>query len=677
MFRLPSLIVALPLLFAAGPTAAQGASTPASASLDVPYVSQTPALCGGAAVAMVYRCWGDAHADAQQFAPLVDARAAGIAEDVLIDAVRERGWRAARIDGSLEILREQIARGRPAIILLEDRPQKYHYLVVTDADADGIVVHDPSWGPSRRIDAADLIRAWRPAQFWTLVITPPGATVSGATVSGATVPGAFVSRAAAPATQCDLWTDEAIAQAKGEGFETADAAFSSVLARCPQSAAPIRELAGVRFAQKRWRDAEDLATRAVALDPVDSYGWDVLASTRFIQNDLEGALRAWNRIGKPRVDTIDIAGLTRSRYDLMAETLGLKSGELLTPEAFARARRRLGELPDRSTASIAFRPSDDGFATVTVGLVERSSRPRGTAQWSLTAVQSAVNREVAVDVPGFTGQGELWSASWRWWSGRPRVEIAFATPRTGALPGVWRVEGSWESQRYADGGIIETRGHAGVTMSDWTSGQMRYSIGAGFDEWNRDRRTASATASLERRFASDRLALTTEASLFMPVTTGGAFRSASIRADARSTTAASRWVLATSAGATTVSSQAPFALWPGAGDGHARPALLRAHPLLEDGTVGGEAFGRELIHASGELQRWLERASPVRLGIAGFVDAARATRRFAGDDGQLHVDLGVGLRLKVPGSNGSLRVDLARGLRDGAVAFSAGWVVVR
>ena len=72
-----------------------------------------------------------------------------------------------------------------------------------------------------------------------------------------------------------------------------------------------------------------------------------------------------------------------------------------------------------------------------------------------------------------------------------------------------------------------------------------------------------------------------------------------------------------------------------------------------------------------------ERASPVRLGIAGFVDAAPATRRFAGDDGQLHVDLGVGLRLKVPGSNGSLRVDLARGLRDGAVAFSAGWVVVR
>ena len=63
--------------------------------------------------------------------------------------------------------------------------------------------------------------------------------------------------------------------------------------------------------------------------------------------------------------------------------------------------------------------------------------------------------------------------------------------------------------------------------------------------------------------------------------------------------------------------------------------------------------------------------------FAGFVDAARATRRFAGDDGQLHVDLGVGLRLKVPGSNGSLRVDLARGLRDGAVAFSAGWVVVR
>ena len=47
-------------------------------AIDVPFLPQTEALCGGAAAAMVFRYWGDAHADVQEFAPLVDRRAGGI-----------------------------------------------------------------------------------------------------------------------------------------------------------------------------------------------------------------------------------------------------------------------------------------------------------------------------------------------------------------------------------------------------------------------------------------------------------------------------------------------------------------------------------------------------------------------------------------------------------------------
>src|SRR5205814_10116827 len=43
--------------------------TPVAASpseLTVPFLAQTDALCGGAAIAMVFRYWGDAHADPLQ-----------------------------------------------------------------------------------------------------------------------------------------------------------------------------------------------------------------------------------------------------------------------------------------------------------------------------------------------------------------------------------------------------------------------------------------------------------------------------------------------------------------------------------------------------------------------------------------------------------------------------------
>ena len=106
-------------------------SLAASLAIDVPYLPQTDALCGGAAAAMVFRYWGDTHADVQQFAPLVDRRAGGIANDVLSDAIRSRGWRTAHVDGSLEALEASVREGQPVIVLLPNRGNLYHYVVVT------------------------------------------------------------------------------------------------------------------------------------------------------------------------------------------------------------------------------------------------------------------------------------------------------------------------------------------------------------------------------------------------------------------------------------------------------------------------------------------------------------------------------------------------------------------
>src|ERR687888_850213 len=96
------------------------AATLASSLLNVPYLPQTDALCGGAAVAMVYRYWGDLHAEVKQFAPLVDRRAGGIADAALVEAVRRRGWTADQFEGSVSQLRANLAAGRPVIVLLTD-----------------------------------------------------------------------------------------------------------------------------------------------------------------------------------------------------------------------------------------------------------------------------------------------------------------------------------------------------------------------------------------------------------------------------------------------------------------------------------------------------------------------------------------------------------------------------
>jgi predicted double-glycine peptidase len=615
-----------------------------SLALTVPYLSQTDALCGGAAAAMVFRYWGDAHADIEQFKPLVDKRAGGIANDVLVRAIEERGWHATVGAGSIDELTAQIESKHPVVILVADRGPLNHYLVVTGIESDAVIVHDPAWGPSRRLPTAALVRMWRPTNFWSLVI----------------VPGERHDRAAATVEP---------AMTTGE----------------------LGKVAAQRFADHQWREAADFAERAVAADPADRYAWELLAASRFVQDDVDGALGAWNRIGKPRIDLVTIDGLAHTRFQTIAATMGLRPNMLLTPDAFRRAERRLRDLPGDAAASLTLRPGLDGYVTVRARLAERGGPPRGAAAWTVAALQTAIDREVRATLPGSTGQGEVWSASWRWWDGRPRVAIGFAAPHVGHLPGIWRVDASWTSQTYridADAPDATPRSedqsqlHGALTFSDWLTGSLRYSATVGVDSWKgsiNEGRTLFAGGALERHWQADRWMLRFNGTTWTHPSEGSAFRTAGVRAAFQSAPPRSsqKWVYLADAGLAVATSDAPLAIWAGAGEGRAREPLMRAHPLLNGGAIdltSATVFGRTLDDMHAEAQRWIASATPVRFGAAAFADVARASGRLAPASSSVaQADVGGGLRLGIPGAAGVLRVDIAHGLRDGADALTIGW----
>jgi predicted double-glycine peptidase len=670
-------------------------------TIDVPFVPQTDALCGGAAAAMVFRYWGDARADVAQFAPLVERRpggVVGIANDVLASAVSGKGWRTEHAGDSIVSLASHIAARQPVIVLVADRRDLYHYVVVVGVDADAVVVHDPSWGPSRRIRSAEFTRVWAAADHWSLVVLPSEARTNAAVIADAT-PAAPSSTADAPADPCDLLLNRAVEDVRAQGLDRADDILARVHDQCPASAGPYRELAGVRFAQRNWREAASLSREALRRQPDDAYALDVLGSSLFMQDDPVGALRAWNRIDKPRLDLVRIDGVHRSRYQTIAEAVGLTPGSLLTANAFLQARHRLDELPDRSSARLAVRPENDGFATVDVVLAERAGLPNGRLGWAGAALRAGVDREVAVAVPGFTGQGEVWSASWRWWSHRPRVAVGFTAPRVGGLPGVWSVEGSWTVETYRETRtaaslasdpnslaiettLRESRTHGGLSVSDWLTGHVRYAVSAGVDAWSGGRRAASIGGALERRWLGDRVAVGGAATTWMPVAAGSRFNVVSVRSTIRSSgeanvPSASNWQLDATIGAERASEDAPLSVWPGAGEGRARVPLVRAHPLLDDGTIDvGQAtiFGRSVQYASADAVRWLARPQLVRVGVAAFADVARSARSLASSETVTQVDVGGGLRVRMPGAGHLLRIDVAHGLHDGANALTVGWV---
>ena len=127
---------------------------------------------------MVMRYWGTSAVYAETFADLVDADAKGIRGRELIRALEGRGYAAVAIEGDASRVQGLLAKRRPVIALIEDRPGRFHYVVIVGWRGNRVIVHDPARSPFRVLEAEAFTRAWSASRFWTLVAEPRTAVTS-------------------------------------------------------------------------------------------------------------------------------------------------------------------------------------------------------------------------------------------------------------------------------------------------------------------------------------------------------------------------------------------------------------------------------------------------------------------------------------------------------------------
>jgi Peptidase_C39 like family/Tetratricopeptide repeat len=695
--RRVGVLVLAAALALAGPAAAAGPPWQSGTRplIDVPYMPQTPELCGGAAVAMVLRYWGERDVFPQDFAPLVSKGDGGILTDALVSAVQDAGWQVFVLpagDGSGRAhLRSEIDKGRPLIALIEVARRTYHYVVIVGSTDHEVVLHDPARAPFRVMGWAEFDRAWTAAGRWMMLVLPSNALRPGDTAAPPVAPTVSDRALDAADTPCRAMAARGVELAHSGDPEGAEEVLGAATRLCPNDPAPWLELAGLRFSQSRWSDAQDLANTAVRLAPEDTYARQLLATSRYLMGDVTGALEAWQHTGEPRIDTVDIHGAERTRQPVIARAAGLRPRQLLTPDAFGRALRRLRDLPVASNARMRYEPLDGGLARIDIYLDERAVAPTGWFALAHLAGRALLRDELRVDVAGPLGAGELMSAAWRWSERRPRVALGLSLPSPQGLPGIVSVEWSWEEQSYdatfrSDDAAParEARRRLELHLADWSTSWLRWQAGAALDRLpeyddagrqrpdNRDH--LALEGQLDVRLAGDRVALAASAGWWTPFAGGNRFRTAGLLAAWRSAADVTLPVWSAVTEVRVASREAPLALWHGAGTGDGRTGLLRAHPLLVSDVLSGPVFGRQVTHGSVEYARPLGRALAGGLSIAGFVDAARAWHR-PNDLGRspLYVDVGFGVRMRPPGGAGTIRLDVARGLRGGRTTLSVGW----
>jgi len=696
-------------------TAAGALSPPVAAQdsliLDVPFVPQGESLCGGAAAAMVLRYWGERGIEAVDFAPLVEDSLGGIRAGRLVADLQRRGWQAIAFVGTEKLLRHHLAAGRPVIALVEDRPGRYHYVVLVAWRNDVVTLHDPARAPFRVVSVERFDRAWEASGRWSLLVLPGADTApppGGADSTGITSELGASSHPASsapaghfvpppPGTFASLVAEGVRLGRRGD-LDAALARLQAASALWPDSSTSWREQAGIRFRQERWSDAAFLARRATRLAPGDVHAWRLLGASCFLEGRTEDALGAWNRVGEPHVDLTRIEGLTRTRFAVVSGRLGMAPGSLLTTQSFQRARRRLSDLPVIESSRLDYRPLPGGLTEIEAAVLERPLFFEGPVDAVALALRGLIRQELAISVSGPTGGGEQWEAAWRWEDNRPRQRVAVSSPGVAGIPGIVGVEGFRERQTYAAdvvaahtangsaippgtdmtaaGTIREARRRAGVSWADWVRGDLRVEADLGLEQWEATGNRFLATGlAMDVRPFGDTVSFRVGGARWFAVGAGRPFVAGTADATWRSAVPGFRRIAAEArVGYRAAGEGAPPALWPGAGIGRGRPDLLRAHPLLLDGVLRGTVFGRSLWSTGVELDYRACQLGPLRIGVAWFLDAARPGGLPQGrPDVPVQVDAGGGIRLAGLGSHGTLALDAAHGLSDGESAVSVIW----
>lgn len=126
--------------------------------------------CGAACLRMVYRSFGKDIPQAEIWEAIAGPDPAGRISSTTYRMTKDaltRGFHAIAFQARHPLQALRLCRDCDARVILNHRPtaesSSGHYSVMVDLGDQEIVVHDPFFGPSRRVPSAELLELWRPA----------------------------------------------------------------------------------------------------------------------------------------------------------------------------------------------------------------------------------------------------------------------------------------------------------------------------------------------------------------------------------------------------------------------------------------------------------------------------------------------------------------------------------
>jgi len=169
------------------------------------------------------------------------------------------------------------------------------------------------------------------------------------------------------------------ALARLERWREAENAFQAGLCLAPHDPRFPIELAGVAFREKHYTQAARRLRQALKLAPQDTYANDFLGTIYFLQGNLDGALKYWNRVGKPQVAESRADPVPHVSAALLDRAFAFSPASTLQWSEFLATDVRIRALGIFSRYQFDFRARDDDKFDVWFRNQERNGF--GSTKW--------------------------------------------------------------------------------------------------------------------------------------------------------------------------------------------------------------------------------------------------------------------------------------------------------
>jgi tetratricopeptide (TPR) repeat protein len=275
--------------------------------------------------------------------------------------------------------------------------------------------------------------------------------------------------------------------------------------RAPNDARFATELAGIAFKQKNYAAASRWMRRALRLNPSDSYAYDFLGTVYLLEGNLEAALKFWNHIGKPYLESVTPAQALKIRPALLDRALAFSPAAELRLPNLETTRVRLeglGVFPDPRIQLIA---RSDGKFDAVLQLEERN-RWGNNAWEALISIFRGVGYEtIYPEYDNIRGSAINVSSLVRWDSQKRRLSAVLSSPlhqnpKWRYWLGVdlrnenWDIRDSFTGPAPTLGALNLRRESASIGFDSFNSGRWSWSASAEFS--HRDYRSVVAGSVL-------------------------------------------------------------------------------------------------------------------------------------------------------------------------------------